>query len=375
MYYKNTDTSRQLKKELIKSDFVSGKVLNEYTNANSSGAATLDAAPEKVSNILGKKTTQRILGNKREQKNLYGITKTSVIKNIREKSKQVFKSTTKSAAEKVISPKQHIKNLAKMTRMQELVMNTDKMIHEEIIKNVGQTGVRMVVSIVVSVVKVVIKTIIRLLMLLAGVLGIYMFIIIAFVAILSMFFTASYGSNRDGTSQEIVASQLEEPRLNAEGILTNEWYVGTVNPFTAAGFGVVRYGIDSYGNSVTYYGNCTAYAWGRWAEILGYAPSLPTGNAGTWYDANVTSGNYDYGQEAKVGAIACWRYSNGGPGHVAVIETINSDGSIIMSESRYNGGTRRDIDNLFYLRFFTNAESVKNLWIFQGYIYLPVEEE
>ena len=58
----------------------------------------------------------------------------------------------------------------------------------------------------------------------------------------------------------------------------------------------------------------------------------------------MTNDGYKRGSTPKLGAIACWSLGvvgigNDGAGHVAVVEQINSDGSIIVSESNY-GGTR-----------------------------------
>lgn len=77
-------------------------------------------------------------------------------------------------------------------------------------------------------------------------------------------------------------------------------------------------------------GNCTWYAWGRAYEILGSKPQLSTGNAGDWYYYNSSNEIYGYSPNApKVGAIACWE------NHVAVVEKVNSDGTIMISESSY----------------------------------------
>ena len=270
-----------------------------------------------------------------------------------------------------------IKNLAKVARLQDLINSKDTAIHSDLMKGIGKKGVQLAVNSVIVLVKAVIKATMKVLGTIASFLGVYILGAVSVVVIIACMIggTSSSSDSAEIGNTEIVASQLSEPRLNADGMLTNAWYVGDINPFVPAGYGVVRYGRDTYGNTVTYYGNCTAYAWGRWGEILGYAPSLPTGNAGTWYDVNVRNGTYEYGQTAKAGAIAVWQYSNGGPGHVAVVEQILSNGTIVMSESQFNGGTRRDIGNLFYTRTFLNEQAVHNQWIFKGYIYLPVDME
>ena len=53
---------------------------------------------------------------------------------------------------------------------------------------------------------------------------------------------------------------------------TSKYYYSTSNPFYSAGYGMP---------------NCTAYAWGRWYELLGKRPTkLSTRNAENWYVNN-----------------------------------------------------------------------------------------
>ncbi|MCL2881830.1 MAG: hypothetical protein FWF45_02915, partial [Coriobacteriia bacterium] len=63
---------------------------------------------------------------------------------------------------------------------------------------------------------------------------------------------------------------------------TNKWYYSTINPYYTAGSNLAPTGnrstvkgSSSYGKYVT--GNCTWYAWGRAAEILGAKPKLIAG--------------------------------------------------------------------------------------------------
>ena len=79
-----------------------------------------------------------------------------------------------------------------------------------------------------------------------------------------------------------------------------------------------------------YTGQCTGYAWGRFMEILGSPPKLSLGDAGDWF--GYTGDGYERGQEPRLGAVACWSLP-GKPGHVAVVEQINGDGTIICSHS------------------------------------------
>jgi surface antigen len=78
-------------------------------------------------------------------------------------------------------------------------------------------------------------------------------------------------------------------------------------------------------------GNCTWYANGRLRQ-LGYsnaALSKLIGNAHEW-DDQARNGGIPMGKTPKVGAVAQWE-SN----HVAVVEQVNGDGTIVISESSY----------------------------------------
>lgn len=139
------------------------------------------------------------------------------------------------------------------------------------------------------------------------------------------------------------------PRLTAPA-RNNPYYYSNKNIFYASGYGMP---------------NCTAYAYGRAYEILGTKPNLCTGNAGTWYDYNKAHNYYPYGKTPKVGAIAVWKYTNGGDGHVAVVEKIE-DGVIVLSNSAWSGTT-------FYLSRANISDPLvggNSWWDFQGYIYV-----
>lgn len=88
--------------------------------------------------------------------------------------------------------------------------------------------------------------------------------------------------------------------------------------------------------------NCVGYAAGRFNEIIGqpkfvYFQYPP--NAEDFYDTAVAAG-LKVGSTPQLGAIIVWARgktwcSTDGAGHVAVVEEIKSDGSIITSESGY----------------------------------------
>lgn len=132
-----------------------------------------------------------------------------------------------------------------------------------------------------------------------------------------------------------------------------------------------------YGDNVFYqsgYGlpNCTAYAWGRFYELTGDYPKLGTGDAETWYGK---ADGYSRGKTPKLGAVICWRKGvvgddSDGAGHVAIVEQINADGSIVTSNSAWGG-------SLFYTETLTKESnySCGSAYTFQGFIYNPIDFE
>ena len=137
------------------------------------------------------------------------------------------------------------------------------------------------------------------------------------------------------------------PRLTSPDLDNTRYYSGE-NPFYAAGYGMP---------------NCTCYAWGRTYEISGKRPELSPYDACTWYDYNAENQIYDYGDQPEQGAIACWAYADGGPGHVAVVEQVDGD-SVLLSNSAYSGAE-------FYMDTVPadDPSAGRDNWVFQGYIY------
>ena len=121
--------------------------------------------------------------------------------------------------------------------------------------------------------------------------------------------------------------------------------------------------------------NCVGYAAGRFNEIIGqnklvYFKYPP--NAEDFYDTAINAG-LKVGLVPKLGAIIVWAKgktwtSADGAGHVAVVEQINADGSIITSESGYG------CSNPFWT---THREKGGGNWgagssyRFLGFIYQP----
>jgi hypothetical protein len=122
------------------------------------------------------------------------------------------------------------------------------------------------------------------------------------------------------------------------------------------------------GNSVL--PNCVGYCWGRWYELLGIRPKLSKGNAENWWDAK---DGYPRGQTPKLGSVICWRKglahnASDGAGHVAIVEEIYPDGSILVSASAY-GGQRFFLQTLKPPYVFGRAGA----FTLQGFIHIPFE--
>lgn len=118
--------------------------------------------------------------------------------------------------------------------------------------------------------------------------------------------------------------------------------------------------------------NCVGYAWGRFMEINdNKQPKLSLNNAENWW-VNRSDG-YARGKTPRLGAVICWRrgvvgVAEDGAGHVAIVEQINDDKSIVISQSAYKG-TR------FWTEVIPMAEDgtypFRSGYTFQGFIYNP----
>lgn len=161
-------------------------------------------------------------------------------------------------------------------------------------------------------------------------------------------------------------------RYDPTPLATSSWYVSTGNVF--------------YPN---YYflppnGNCTWYAYGRYAEIRGNFANLPTGNAGTWFE-NATSFNrgvFSQGAQPQLGAIICFKSLSGTHlGHLTVVEQINSDGSIVISNSGYQSNPSPTNDTYFWRATVRRENGYMENWYTsggrdyycQGFIYNDTE--
>ena len=133
----------------------------------------------------------------------------------------------------------------------------------------------------------------------------------------------------------------------------DERYFYEDNPYYTSGFGLP---------------NCTTYAFGRVYQLLGKRPELSLRNAESWYNDSVCP--YERGQKPKLGAVIVWAKGvvgneDDGAGHVAIVEYINSDGSIRTSNSAYNS-------TFFYMQNIPNTYYLDG-YRFLGFIYPPYD--
>lgn len=155
--------------------------------------------------------------------------------------------------------------------------------------------------------------------------------------------------------------RLSAPTKNGDGSM---YYFSSANASYAGG----------------YLGQCTWYAYGRANEILSTVGSELkwniASNAGLWYDQNNQKGAAGFQSsnvytEPRVGAIISWKKA-GAPGHVAVVEAINSDGTITISEA--NVSSAKSSSNPYgWQSVNLTLDEVKTRWSsyqLAGYIYI-----
>jgi surface antigen len=132
---------------------------------------------------------------------------------------------------------------------------------------------------------------------------------------------------RPGYRPPVAASrqQLSSPFVGATSTRDTTAYTGGVNYATARA---------SAGNAYAI-GNCTWYAYERRAQ-LGRPIGSFWGNASTWA-MNAQAAGFAVDKTPEPGAVMQNGGGYAGYGHVAIVETVHSDGSITVSEMNYAG--------------------------------------
>ncbi len=131
-----------------------------------------------------------------------------------------------------------------------------------------------------------------------------------------------------------------------------------VNAFTARTTAPASNNSYFYGANPYSVGQCTWYAWGRAYEILGSKPYEFSGNANKWYGQG-----YSCGSTPKVGSIMVTQKTSNS-GHVAVVEELYSDGTMLISE--YNW----DVSLGFGTKKISQTATTRGAHTVLGYIYI-----
>lgn len=121
--------------------------------------------------------------------------------------------------------------------------------------------------------------------------------------------------------------------------------------------------------------DCTGFVWGLWRKRLGYKHKLCINQAEKWY-LNTQDG-YKRGKTPKLGACICWKTGdplnpNDGLGHVASVEKIFEDGSILVAESHWFSNPNKRI-RYTTTKIPANYAYPGSSLQFQGFIYIPID--
>lgn len=125
-------------------------------------------------------------------------------------------------------------------------------------------------------------------------------------------------------------------------------------------------------------GNCTAYALGRfheWGDVHPFKYRFVNDAADFWN--NAISAGLETGKTPRIGAIMCWKNGTGGFGHVAFVEQVIDEKTIVKTDScaeitdKY--GNIISPEMRFRRRKVTKAENWGEpaTYTFQGFIYNP----
>lgn len=145
------------------------------------------------------------------------------------------------------------------------------------------------------------------------------------------------------------------PRMSSAGMRGNAWWYSRGNIYYPT------YGLP----------NCTCYAYGRAAEIMGHFLHLPGGGGGVWWN-QVDETQFVKAQVPALGAVICSHKRGQTHGHVAIVEQINSDGSIITSNSAWQG-TYFWTETLRPENGYCSGWMTRGDYVVQGFIWLTAD--
>lgn len=138
------------------------------------------------------------------------------------------------------------------------------------------------------------------------------------------------------------SEEISIPQTTFESTSTDESGVTYENYETPINFSQTSYdGLRSISNAGNLYtdGQCTYYAFNRRAELGKPIGSL-WGNASNWA-ASASQAGFNVNNTPEVGAIfqsAPGQNGAGTYGHVGVVESVNPNGTLTVSEMNWNGG-------------------------------------
>lgn len=138
------------------------------------------------------------------------------------------------------------------------------------------------------------------------------------------------------------SEEISIPQTTFESTSTDESGVTYENYETPINFSQTSYdGLRSISNAGNLYtdGQCTYYAFNRRAELGKPIGSL-WGNASNWA-ASASQAGFNVNNTPEVGTIfqsAPGQNGAGAYGHVGVVESVNPNGTLTVSEMNWNGG-------------------------------------
>lgn len=166
----------------------------------------------------------------------------------------------------------------------------------------------------------------------------------------------------DDTAKEpiqVFLARTTEPPKDNSNLNYRLTSAGGYNPCVRGGYS------NGKRNTVGALPNCVGYVWGRWREILGYNHNLPRGNAKTVYRDALARGFSGSTNIPRIGSVVVW--GGGTYGHVGIVENVESNGDIWVSDSNYGSVWFR-----YYKRYRKNGYRSLGGKSLIGFVYLPI---